>query len=178
MRMKSLRIRLITPLSATIAGGCFLFTEPMEKQLELTTDRASYIAESLGGIGRNRDFAFTIIARFANNSDKTVYLARCDPRSPYPMFGIGMTAEGESAYDGAWACVGHSKQFVVPPGHARIDTLSIRGPTARAGYTGEPIGAFSGTMRLSYEVQTCPGDGECRLKGAGRSAAFEVQRVP
>lgn len=124
-----------------------------------------------------RQFGFTIIARFANNSDREAYLARCYPDSPSPEFGVVMTEGGESAYGTVLACVGHDRQLVIEPGAVRVDTLRIRGPN-KSEMTGEPIGAFEGRMSLAYEVQTCPGDGACRVRDAGRSRPFLVERAP
>lgn len=146
--------------------------------MRLTADRDSYVAEYVAGSGLGRQFAFTIVARFENGSRDTVFLARCYPDSPIPVYAVLMSEQGHSAYNSAWACVGHDRQFAVAPGQIRIDTLQLRGPTASAGMTGEPLGAFSGRMALYYEVQTCRGDGSCRFPAAGRSPAFIVERAP
>jgi hypothetical protein len=108
-----------------------------------------------------------------------VYLARCYPESPHPVYGVGVVDSSDSrgaAYNRVWACVGHNRQIPLRPGQARTDTLRLIGPNVVDGRTGQPRGAFVGRMRLFYEVQTCPGDGACRLgQEAGASNAFAVE---
>lgn len=144
-----------------------------------TVDRAVYTATPDRSVEYPR-FEFQLVARFTNTTNQPVYLSRCYPNSPTPNFGIQLLGAGVdqwgSAYDMAWACVGHDQQFEVPPGATRTDTFEIGGPNAFDGKTNRPLGTLVGRMRLVYEVQGCRGDGACRLTGSlGKSAPFEVE---
>jgi hypothetical protein len=146
----------------------------------LTTDQSSYTAEHISGEGTFRVYGFTLIARFVNRTDGVLYLQRCYPDTQFPIYGVELLDGSDSwgsAYDGTWACVGHEQQIQVGPGEARVDTLSIRGPGAFNGGTGEPFGALEGRMRLTYGVSTSPGDGAPSLPGYGTSTAFTVARA-
>ena len=143
----------------------------------LSTDQPSYRAMSMGGTGPYRGYGFTVIARFTNHAESTVYLARCLPTTPFPVYGVAAIGDPEgAAYNGAWGCVGHDQQIAVAPGATRIDTLQLKGPNGVSG--GVPLGAFAGQMRLVYEVQGCRGDGACRIPGAGESNLFTVTVQP
>lgn len=147
----------------------------------LQTDRDEYVASYEGGEGPYRQYGFSVVARFENRGSSTVYLGRCYPDSPHPIYGVKLVADGESwraAYSRVWACVGHDRQIQVRPGELRVDTLHLLGPNAVDGRTNQPLGTFTGQMRLIYEVQTCRGDGACRLsEEAGMSNAFTVELV-
>jgi hypothetical protein len=144
-----------------------------------TVDRTVYTATSDQSIAYTR-YRFQLVARFTNNTSQPVFLSRCFPNSDSPTFGVELldppTDRWGSAYDMAWACVGHDAQFEVAPGATRIDTYEISGPNAFDGHTQRPFGVLAGRMRLVYEVQGCRGDGACRLTGTiGKSAPFDVR---
>jgi hypothetical protein len=149
----------------------------------LHTDRTAYVATRVGGEGVYTQYGFRVEARFNNMSRDTLYLARCYPESPTPIYGVELVdtpaasfREG-AAYSGAWACVGHDRQIAVAPHSSRVDTLLIRGPNAWDGVSHIPFGTLTGRMRLRYEVQRCRGDGACAASGdAGRSNPFDVVR--
>jgi hypothetical protein len=85
------------------------------------TDATGYVAVPIAAPGAFRQYRFTIITRFENRSAAPVFLGRCYPDSPQPMYWIG-PADGstvEAAYNPNWACVGHNKQFEIRPGGAR-----------------------------------------------------------
>lgn len=147
----------------------------------LHTDRSAYVATRIGGEGAYTQYGFRVEARFTNDGRDTLYLARCYPESPTPLYGVeladspGASFVHGAAYRGAWACVGHDRQIAVGPGATRVDVLELRGPTAWDGVTHTPFGTLTGRMRLRYVVQRCRGDGACALSGdAGRSNAFDV----
>lgn len=149
----------------------------------LRTDRTEYVATYVSGEGAYRQYGFTVVARLENRGPERVYLARCYPDSPHPIYGVELVdQDGDSwgsGYSGAWACVGHDRQIPVAAGESRTDTLRLRGPNAWDGRTKQPFGALAGRMRLVYGVQTCPGDGECRLdREVGRANVFTVEQVP
>ncbi len=156
-------------------------TGPDSGNLLLSTDRAAYTAVLVGESGTFEEHGFTVIATFANQGGEPVYLARCFPDTPVPIYGIRLVDSSDpfgSAYSPFWACVGHDQQILVPPGSTRTDTLLLLGPNARDGATKEPLGALSGEMRLSYRVQSCPGDGACPIEDAGLSPTFTVTLQP
>ena len=182
------RRRALTTLTtlgalALAPPGC---TTPLNpdagEEAALRVDRDRYVAARVGGEGRQLRYGFQVIARFENRSARTLYLARCYPDSPTPIYGVRLvdgTDRWGSAYDGAWACVGHDEQIEVRPGAARTDTLQLIGPGAFDGRTGEAFGTLVGRMRLVYEVQSCRGDGACRLdRRAGESGTFTVELSP
>jgi hypothetical protein len=152
-------------------------TADQSGEVTLRTDGAAYSARLIGGEGSYRTYAFTLVAQFTNRMPESVYLERCYPDTPYPVYGIGSGAGGPAAaYDPAWACVAHGVPIVVPAGDTRIDSLSISGPNAWDGRTGEPLGDLVGSFRLSYRVGTCPAISSCELPGRFReSNQFEIR---
>jgi hypothetical protein len=145
----------------------------------LRTDRTEYVARRVRGSAPHTRYAFTLIARYTNRTGAPVYLSNCFPDSRSPMFNFvvaGAHGTERSAYDPAWACVGHDNQIVVQPGAARIDTFYISGSTAWNGRTGAPIGELEGRLRLMYYAQSCPGEMGCPLPDSlQRSNEFEVR---
>jgi hypothetical protein len=149
---------------AIVLGGCSSIVDlALGDDDVIETDRASYVAASVAPEGGRPLYAFTVITRLTNRSDRPVRLGRCHPDAPHPMHGILLVDaddDGEgSAFSPAWACAAGGS-FVVQPGATRVDTLRIQGPTATDGRTGRVIGRLEGRMRLTY--------------GAWRSNVFEV----
>jgi hypothetical protein len=159
-----------------------LYDGPPTSGEALLTDRVLYTAVHRDGEGTYRRYEFTVVARFTNHATTTVYLQRCYPDSPTPIYGVTMAEEREGTTSGwglPWACVGHDRPFEVRPGETRTDTLHVIGPNAFSGPTGEPTGTLVGRMRLRYEVRTCRDGGDCLLRdGTGRSNVFEVRLAP
>jgi len=170
-------------VAATLtASACTGFFGPDREAVVLRTAHTSYVARYEGSEGLHRQYGFTLVARIENRGGTAVYLARCYPDTPYPIYGVELV-DGEdpvgAAYSRVWACVGHDRQIRVDPGEVRTDTLHIRGPNTFDGRTGQPFGSLVGRMRLRYEVQTCPGDGACRVGGgAGASNVFTITLAP
>jgi hypothetical protein len=123
-----------------------------------TTDATGYVAVRIPGQPRYR---FTVITRYENRGVVTLYLGRCFPNSPQPLFGAALATPGtgESAYATIWACVGHDKQFAIEPGEVRLDTLQVEGPNSFDGRTHEPFGVTEGDFRLYFDVRLNAGDG-------------------
>lgn len=167
----------VTLVAAACAGGL----GPDAGNVVLRTDRTAYVATYEKGEGTYRTYGFRVIAELENRSGATVYLARCYPDSPTPIYHVTL-GDGEdawgAAYSGVWACVGHDDQIAVPAGATRVDTLHLRGPNRWDGVTKEPFGVFTGLMQLHYEIQACWGDGACRVPGAGASNTFRVELAP
>lgn len=140
-----------------------------------TTDATGYVAARIPGEDRYR---FTVISRFQNRGSATLYLGRCFPDSPQPLFSADLAAPGaqESAYSSFFSCVGHDQQFAIPPGAVRFDTLQVAGPNAFDGRTHAPIGVTSGDFRLFFDVRLAPGDGAPSAPDSlQRSNAFRVR---
>jgi len=150
-------------LSAVSVLSCGILTSPLDDlgpvpDGAFTTDATGYVAVRIPGQERYR---FTVISRFQNRGAATLYLGRCFPNSPQPLFGANLatpTPEG-SAYSGIFGCVGHDKQFAIQPGGVRFDTLQVEGPNAFDGRTHEPFGVTNGDFRLYFDVRLAPGDG-------------------
>ena len=152
-------------------------TGPRPDQFILATDQPSYVATSSGSTGERRQYRFTLVARFTNDAESTVYLSRCQPDSPHPIFGVSaLEGTDGAAYDGPWGCPGHDRHIAVRPGETRVDTLELTGPI---GFSGDrPLGTLTGPMRLVYDVQGCPSDDACPIAGAGASNVFTVAVQP
>lgn len=172
----------VTVFVATMAVGaaCEAGLGPEERSGEsLQTDRLSYTSRYVEGQGTYQRYGFEVIVRFTNRTDGTLYLGRCYPDTPTPIYGVipADTPTGvESAYNGVWACGGHDKDFAVPAGALRVDTLQLSGPNARDGRSGQPFGQLEGRFRIVYDVRTCPGDSYCPAdRSLSVSNAFDVQ---
>ena len=142
----------------------------------LTTDSSKYTATYLRGEGSSRTYGFRVVARFENRTRRTLYLQRCYPDSPGPVYslrGVSQDAWG-SAFNPVWACVGHDQQIEVPAGESRTHTLLLRGPNS-FDRTGQHFGSLVGPMQIAYSVQGCRGDGECRLDDLVVSDPFTVE---
>ena len=116
------------------------------------------------------------MARCVNRTGRPVYLARASPAQPRPDVRVLPLGDGaSSAYDPLYDAVGHDRQIAVAPGHVRVDTFRLRGPTSWDGGTGEPYGVLTGEMRVAYQARGCRGDGVCPLPDSvATSNAFTV----
>lgn len=158
-------------------AACSPLTESDDKPLKMVTDHQVYTATQVGGPIPFRSYSFRAIVKTTNRGDEEIYLARCSPQSREPIYGVEHLEpidEWGSAYNPAWACVGHDNQFELQPGDTRTDTILLTGPNAANGITKEPYGRLDGIMRISYEVQGCRGDGACQ-GGRVHSNPFRVR---
>jgi hypothetical protein len=155
------------------------WTDRTQLPSPLRIDRTEYVATPAEGEAQARRYGFTLIARYENRTRGVLYLARCNPRDSSPIYGIEpVDSTQESAYDEAWACVGHDYPITVAPGAIRVDTLRIAGPNASDYKTNAPLGILEGEFRLMYQVGTCTRQGSalCLLPlAARRSSAFRVR---
>ncbi len=137
----------VAPNQETVPDGAFV------------TDAASYTATPLAGSPQR--YQFSIVSRYQNRSDATVYLGRCTPTSTKPLFSVEVAdnSGANSGYSQPSACVGHNEQFAIAPGATRYDTLTVGGPNTFQG--GLPYGnpRMSGAFKLSFDVRTARGDG-------------------
>jgi hypothetical protein len=152
-----------TGLTTALLVSCASPSEPSIGNLgpvpagPFTTDATGYVAHRLPeSLSR---YQFRIISRFENRGTATLYLGRCYPDSPQPLFTVINTTAVESGYSQIWACVGHDRQFAIRAGEVRVDTLFVEGPNAFRGGTHEPIGVTEGDFRLYYDVRLAAGDG-------------------
>ncbi len=123
------------------------------------TNATGYLAQRTDSVyGRYR---YTVITRYENRGTTPLYLGRCFPETPQPLFSVDLSdrSQGESAYTQIWACVGHNKQFQIVPGAVRIDTLVVEGPNTYQGGTTIGYGKVRGTYRVRFLVRTSAGDG-------------------
>ena len=119
----------------------------------IRTDQTSYHAAYLDGQGNFKTYGFEIVAKYTNLTDRPVFLGRCQPNSPDPMYsveGVGF----HSAYEGVIDCTEHENHFRLKPGKARVDTLLVTGPQIRTS-DGEAWGFLYGEFRLRYFVAFC-----------------------
>ena len=160
-------LRYIMLLAALVLAGCEIAgpgVEPDYDNVSLRTDDTTYVTTYLRGEGVYREYGFAVIARFENQSGTSVYLSRCYPDSPHPIYGVSLVEPEDqwgAAYSGVWACVGHNRPIEVRTGQVRVDTLRLRGPNAWQ--DGIARGVFEGQFRLLYEVQTCREEAVCSL---------------
>ena len=133
-------------------------------EMSFRTDDTSYVATYMRGEGAYREYGFTVIVRFENQSGAFVYLDRCYPHSPHPIYGVALIEPEDrwgAAYNGTWACAGHNRPILVRTGEVRVDTLRLDGPNAWQG--GVPRGVLAGQFRLVYQAQSCREGGACPL---------------
>jgi hypothetical protein len=123
----------------------------------IQTDSAAYTAVCEGERLHYGRCAFTIVARFANATEDSVFLQRSYPDQPAPNFSVSSDTT-RSAYVGVGMGVGHDNQIAVAPGASRIDTLRVSGPSMWSS-EGVPDGGFRGSMRLTYMGQSCQSEG-------------------
>jgi hypothetical protein len=155
-------------------------TADQEGQVMLRTDRATYQASLVGDEGSHGRYAITLAAQLSNGLSVPLYLQRCYPDTPFPLYGVVNAEEGrEAAYNPFWACVGHGEPIVLSAGKTRTDSLQVLGPNAWDGHTNMPLGDLVGRFRLSYEIGTCRRVVTCELPGGAiESNEFEVRLEP
>ena len=165
---------LLLPL---LLAGCSLLSdsEPSSEQLPLHTDQTAYVAQQERG-GSHPSYGFEVVTRFVNLTTRTVYLARCAPNSPYPIYSVELVDQEDewgAAYNPAWGCSGHENPIAVAPGATRTDTLHLTGPTIWS-WDGRH-GVLEGRFRLRYRAMSCRAEAGCVLPGdVARSNTFEV----
>ena len=148
-----------------LLGACGGATEPLSDLGPVPdgvfmTDATSYVAHRILGSGSLRRYRFTVITRYTNRGATSLFLGRCFPTSPQPMFTVlHADPSVRSGYEYVWGCVGHDKQFEIPPGAVRVDTVQVEGPNILDGVTHEALGVTSGRFRLYFSVGVAAGDG-------------------
>lgn len=191
---RSKSVVLISILTALVLAGCRSTPLPAESKPQpqtpaevrsplpsdglLKTDQDVYTTDCQGE-GYTKQCMFTLVTTYTNSTDGTIYFDHCYPDDTYPIYSIRGLMKEESAYSGAWACVGHDRSVKVLAGEKRVDTLEISGPNAWDGRTGEPFGVLEGRLQVSYTAYTCADEDEaCALPDeVATSNLFEV-RLP
>jgi len=175
MPIPRLRRFITTPVLSgfTLSGPASLAQIPSPLHL----DQPEYTATCIEKLGNTCSYVFTLVARYENRTADTLYVSRCYPRDPTPMYGVETIDDtADAAYDPVWACVGHDSPIVIAPSAARVDTLRIEGPHSFDGKTNAPMGRFEGGFRLLYQVSSCwRGRTKCQLLPEWqRSGTFRV----
>jgi hypothetical protein len=147
-------------------------------QVTIKTDQTEYTAQYNETVyGQNR-YKFPLTASFENRTGATVYLERCYPHTPYPIYDVVLdngSGRQESELDGyrtGHVCVGHDKPIIVQPGETRIDKLVIYGPNA---WTSDKLitkEELTGQFRLTYRAYFCR-----ELIGCERPDAMQYSNV-
>ena len=172
-----MRFALLLPF---LLVGCSLFTdfEPTADDLPLRTDQATYVAQQERG-GDKPIYGFNVVIQFENKTGRTVYLDRCYPEDPHPIYIvylIGQEDDWGAAYNHGWGCVGHDDPISVAAGAIRTDTLHIRGPNAWQTYSNQHFGELEGRFSIGYQAQSCRNEVGCELPySLTRSNEFEVR---
>jgi hypothetical protein len=156
----------------SIAGALFLATglalvesctstEPIPSSGLLKTDASWYLADPIESSGTPPRRHFRVITRFENTTSVPLYLGRCFPDSPRPLFTVAVadTKPRDSAYGQIWGCVGHSNQFQIVPGAFRVDTFDVSGPNEFPSGNPVGIGTVQGLFQMFFDVRLEPGDG-------------------
>ncbi len=144
----------------------------------LTSDRTSYIATS-SGTGAASNYIFTVIARYANESDVTIYLPKCTASDLHPIVGVeavaGDVEPPPSALPGA--CTG-TAPFSIAPGEVRTDTLSLVVPGAPAVGNGVYAGPPQIRAEFFYIASTCSDGGTCPVPFEARTSNVVTIQMP
>jgi hypothetical protein len=158
--------------------GCGLLRGTARTEIVMTTDKVDYDATHAGSPAAWKAYHFVVIVRTRNVGRRNLFLSHCTPGSNHPTYGVAMADNtlSRSAYSPIWACVGSSSQPELAAGTSRVDTLGLSGPSTRT-QDGNPVGRFSGPMKIYFGIQSCRGDGACAVKGAGGSNVFNVRLV-
>jgi hypothetical protein len=158
--------------------GCGLLRGTPRTEIVMTTDKLDYDATYTRGSGAWKTYHFVVIVRTQNVGRRNLFLSHCTPGSNHLTYGVAMTDDtlSRSAYGPNWACVGSGSQPELAAGTSRVDTLSLTGPWAVT-HDGNPVGRFSGPMKIYFGIHSCRGDGACIVKGAGASNVFNVRLV-
>ena len=149
-----LTYRLLSLTALLMAATCNDSASPSVSNLR--TDSSSYVATRTGGV----QVAVRLILAYHNPTDTAVALDRCLPTDSYPIYLVDLVlpvnAEG-AAYNPGWACVGGVSPIIVSPKATRVDTITLRGPTAYDNKAQRYLGALSGIFRIGYGGQVSNG---------------------
>ena len=145
-----LKHRLLSLAALLTAATC---NDPASPSVTgIRTDSRSYVATRIGGA----EVTVRLILTYSNPADTAVALDRCLSTESYPIYSVDLVlpanAEG-AAYNPGWACVGGVSPIVVSPMATRVDTITLRGPTAYDNTAQRYLGVLSGIFRIRYGAQ-------------------------
>src|SRR5262245_14779111 len=66
----------------------------------LRTDQVEYLARYYKTIDGHRMYRFTVTARFENLTQAPIYLDRCYPDTPYPLYSVGVVGQTKNRSSG------------------------------------------------------------------------------
>lgn len=157
MRLRDGTVLLLLSVGATSCSDAV--APAVEAGSPIRTDAPTYFARHVGGEGEHARFRFEVVATYVNDSERPVFIGRCDPSSETPIYGVALVEgrDSDSAYDAFWGCVGHDAQFRVDANESRVDTLLIEGPNQWDRH-GMHYGQLEGRFRISYDIRFCPGE--------------------
>jgi hypothetical protein len=129
-------------------------------EVTIQTDQTEYVAQYDRTVGPQDIYGFTVSARFENRTEAPIYLARCYPDAPNPIYNVALD-NGRGIYESVGyrtvqGCVGHDNHIIVQPGETRTDQLLIRGPNSWSDDSAVPKDALAGQFRLIYTAHFCP----------------------
>lgn len=151
-------------LGCVLLLGCGEPTAPLDlgpvPNVAFTTDATGYVAREFERVNGYPIYRFTIIARYENRGIASLYVDRCTPQSPSPIYGVFLVDSTKtSAFNMFWGCVGVSHLIEVPPGATKVDTFVVRGPNAFDSGSQVPLpGVLAGRYRLWYGVRLAEGE--------------------
>lgn len=171
-----MKIHILLFILALLLSSCSINRADLEDTDENTSisiDQDSYTAKLKNG---TESYEFKLIADFKNKTSETIYLKRCNPESPNPVFNLQHTNKNvNSAFTPTWTCVDHAEHIEVKPGLQRVDTLKITGPNMWS-ENDEVIGQLEGKHKLLYEARSCNTTDHCPLPDSvAFSNVFEIK---
>jgi hypothetical protein len=166
--------RLVSLLCLLGLISCFSRDEAPKKtvvvvrpeEVTIQTDQTEYVAQFDSTVNKQDRYKFPLIARFENRTGVPIYLERCGPNTPFPIYNVGPdngkgveTSSGplDNPYSTFQACVGHDNPIIVQPGEIRVDNLTIYAPN---GWSDDPFiripkEKLNGQFRLIYYAHFC-----------------------
>jgi hypothetical protein len=134
------------------------------EEVTIQTDQTEYVAQFDSTLNKQDRYKFPLVARFENRTGVPIYLARCYPNTPYPIYNVrpdnGKGVESSSnsldnPYAAFVACVGHDNPIIVQPGEIRVDNLTISAPNGWSDDFLIPKDKLNGQFRLIYHAHFC-----------------------
>ena len=166
--------RLVSLLCLLGLISCFSRDEAPKKtavvvrpeEVPIQTDQTEYVAQFDSTVNKQDRYKFPLVARFENRTGVPIYLGRCYPDTPYPIYNVGPdNGKGvesssdslDNPYGTFVACVGHDNPIIVQPGEIRVDNLTIYAPN---GWSDDPFiripkEKLNGQFRLIYYAHFC-----------------------
>ena len=135
-----------------------------QEEVTIQTDQTEYVAQFDSTVNKQDRYKFPLIARFENRTGVPIYLERCYPNTPNPIFNVGLdngkgVESSSGPFDNPYAtvqgCVGHDNPIIVQPEEIRVDNLTIYAPNAWSDDSLIPKDKLNGQFRLIYLAHFC-----------------------